>query len=228
MKSVRDTKGMKSIQCDSIKRTTMKKSISLLFLFVAVFFQNTWAGGFIICRPPHHPNPHHVERYLEVNALHVKAKLTELTAQTTFEQTFYNPTYQRMEGEFLFPIPQGVHIEQFTMWINGKETEAELLDADKARAIYEEIVRSLKDPALLEYANQDMLRMRIFPIEPNSEQKVKVVYSETINKDDDIHEYVFPFQFNNQKVGKTEIIYHRHYIVDHQRIEKYLFSLTRV
>ena len=46
--------------------------------------------------------------------------------------------------------------------------EAELLPAAKARAIYEDIVRKLKDPALLEYADRDVFKVRIFPIEPRS------------------------------------------------------------
>ncbi len=33
------------------------------------------------------------------------------------------------------------------MDIEGKEAEAELLDANKARDIYERIVRQMKDPA---------------------------------------------------------------------------------
>ena len=62
------------------------------------------------------------------------------------------------------------------MYINGKETKAELLDADKARKIYEDIVRKFQDPALLEYVEQDLIRVKIFPIQPKSEQRVKLTY----------------------------------------------------
>jgi Ca-activated chloride channel family protein len=37
------------------------------------------------------------------------------------------------------------------MWVDGEPVAAELLDAGAARRTYEEIVRSLRDPALLEY-----------------------------------------------------------------------------
>ena len=168
---------------------------------MSITVQDALAGGFIICRKPHHPNPWHVEQYLQVRSLNVKTRILDFTAETEFEQTFYNPNYHRLEGEFLFPVPKGIQIEQFTMWINGKETEAELLDARKAREIYEEIVRSMKDPALLEFADHDLLKMRIFPIEPNSEQKVRIIYRESLAKDEQTLEYVFPFQFDEQKVG---------------------------
>ena len=49
------------------------------------------------------------------------------------------------------------------MDIGGKPVEAELFPADQARKIYEDIVRKLKDPALLEYADRDVFKVRVFP-----------------------------------------------------------------
>jgi Ca-activated chloride channel family protein len=70
--------------------------------------------------------------------------------------------------------------------------EAELLDAAKARQIYEQIVRKAQDPALLEYYNRGMFRVRIFPIEPNSEQRIQLTYSETLQRDNGTISYNFP------------------------------------
>ena len=78
------------------------------------------------------------------------------------------------------------------MMINGKETKAELLDADKARKIYEDIVRQMRDPALLEYSQQNIFKLRIFPIEPRSEKKISISYSEVLESDNNLFEYVYP------------------------------------
>ena len=78
------------------------------------------------------------------------------------------------------------------MDVNGKMTEAELLDADKARSIYEEIVRKYKDPALLEYAGRDAFKVRIFPIEPNSRKQVKISYTQLLKSDTGLVEYTYP------------------------------------
>jgi Ca-activated chloride channel family protein len=59
-----------------------------------------------------------------------------------------------LEGYYMFPLPDGAAIDKFSMDIDGKEMEAELLPADKARSIYEDIVRRHRDPALLEYVGQ--------------------------------------------------------------------------
>ena len=78
------------------------------------------------------------------------------------------------------------------MDIDGKPVEAELLSAEKARRIYEDIVRSLKDPALLEYAGQDLIRVRIFPIEPNGKKRVTLKYTQVLKADDGLVGYVLP------------------------------------
>ncbi len=95
-------------------------------------------------------------------------------AVTTVDQEFFNPNDAQLEGTYLFPLPEGAHIDRFSMDINGKMMEAELLPADKARAIYEDIVRRAKDPALLEYAGRDAFKVRIFPIEPRSRKRVRI------------------------------------------------------
>ena len=50
-----------------------------------------------------------------------------------------------------------------TLESGGKQVEAELLSADKARRIYEDIVRKARDPALLEYADRDVFKVRFLP-----------------------------------------------------------------
>ena len=78
------------------------------------------------------------------------------------------------------------------MDIDGKMMDAELLPADKARALYEEIVRKFKDPALLEYMGRDAFKVRIFPINGNSRKKVKLTYTQLLKSDTGLVEYVYP------------------------------------
>ena len=79
------------------------------------------------------------------------------------------------------------------MEINGKQVEAELLSADKARGIYEDIVRKLKDPALLEFAGRDLFKVRIFPIEPHSRKRITLSYSQLLKSDSGLVSYIVPF-----------------------------------
>jgi Ca-activated chloride channel family protein len=129
---------------------------------------------------------------LDVDYVKVNTRITDQVAVTSVDQEFYNPNPARLEGTFVFPIPKGAHINKFTMEIDGKQIEAELLPAEKARRIYEDIVRKLKDPALLEYGGRDVFKVRIFPIEPNSKKRITLSYTELLKADNGLVSYVLP------------------------------------
>ena len=103
----------------------------------------------------------------------------------------------------MFPLPDGAAIDKFSMDIDGKEMEAELLPADKARAIYEDIVRRHKDPALLEYVGKGAFRVRIFPIEPNSTKRVRLKYTQLLKSDAGLVEYTYPL--NTEKFSSRPL-----------------------
>ena len=166
----------------------MKKRLWLSVLMAALALPS-WGAGLIVIHdsdywwphPPHpmppprpilppRPMPPPIWAPLEVSFTKMEATVRDQIATTRVEQEFYNPNPRQLEGTFLFPVPKGAHIDKFTMEINGKPVEAELLAADKARGLYEDIVRKLNDPALLEYAGRDLFKVRIFPIEPNSQK----------------------------------------------------------
>ncbi|MEM7101767.1 MAG: VIT domain-containing protein [Bacteroidota bacterium] len=178
---------------------------SWVFIFVLCIFLpfTGMAGGFIIVVPDKHQNPDVIRPPrpdlpnpnlfpLEVRSNQVETKIKGQSANTSIKQVFYNPTNRQLEGYFLFPIPENAVIGKFTMLVNGVETEAEMLDAQKAKKIYEDIVRRAKDPALLEYYNKGLFRVRIFPILPRSEQRISLSYTETLKKEDGTIEYTFP------------------------------------
>jgi Ca-activated chloride channel family protein len=171
----------------------------LSFLLFAAF--QLQAGGFIMVTPQQHEKAQHVSSSqlfpLEVRSLQVNADIFGQTATTTIKQVFFNPSHRQLEGHFLFPVPKGVVVTDFKMIINGVVHQAELLDAQKAKRIYEEIVRRSKDPALLEYYNNRLFRVRIFPILPQKEQKIELTYTETLLRDQQTVAYNFPM--NTQK-----------------------------
>lgn len=186
----------------------MLRNFIAAMLLAAFFSTKLWAGGFIIVMPDQHADPNNRNPRsgafpLETRLTKVETSIVEQTATTSIEQVFYNPGDRQLEGYFLFPVPKDVVISKFTMFINGKETEAEMLDATKARQIYEAIVRRVQDPALLEYYNQGLFRVRIFPILPKSEQKIRLTYSETLHKDNNTIEYHFPL--NTQKYAAKPV-----------------------
>ncbi len=122
----------------------------------------------------------------------VDATIDEQVSTTTVEQTFRNHTSRPLEATYLFPVPRGASVNKFSMWIDGKETAGELLDAKKAHAIYTEIVRRTLDPGLLEYLGNDLLRLRAFPVPAHGDVKVKVSYTHVAPKESGLVEFLYP------------------------------------
>jgi Ca-activated chloride channel homolog len=164
-----------------------------------------WGGEPPIIVPPHPGPPSHrpyipprprppEPRYQPIEMSFTKAdvKIEDQFATTKVEQEFYNPNSQRLEGTFLFPVPKGAQIDKFTMNIDGKPVEAELLTAEKARKIYEDIVRRQRDPALLEYAGRDLFKVRIFPIEPHERKKIALTFSQFLKSDAGLVSFALP------------------------------------
>jgi len=143
-------------------------------------------------RRPIPPPPDFTPFQLEVKSEKAAVQIDGQTALTAIDQVFYNPSGMRLEGYFLFPVPTAGVIANFSMFINGKEVNAELLDAKKARQIYEDIVRQMRDPALLEYSKCDLFKVRVFPIEPHADLRIKISYSEILTREDGTTEYVYP------------------------------------
>ena len=66
------------------------------------------------------------------------------------------------------------------LWIDGEPVSGDLLDADEARGVYREIVSTLKDPALLEWVDHQLLQLSVYPIPPGGTRKVEIEYIELL------------------------------------------------
>lgn len=129
----------------------------------------------------------------------VVVAIDDQVAVTTVEQAFRNHTDRDLEATYIFPIPKGASVNKFTMWIDGKETNGELLDSKKASDVYTSIVKRTQDPALLEYLGNGLMRMRVFPVPPTKgdkygDVKVKLSYTSVAPKDGNAVEFVYPLK----------------------------------
>jgi Ca-activated chloride channel homolog len=120
--------------------------------------------------------------------------IDDQVAVTRIEQTFRNHTPRALEATYLFPVPRGASVRKFSMWVNGKEQSGELVEAAKARQIYTDIVRRTLDPGLLEYLDNNVIRLRVFPVPPNGDQKISLSYTHVADKNNGLVEFVYPLR----------------------------------
>lgn len=180
----------------------MKKLNLLMFILailtlVLAFPAPALADGIIIIDPPIcdpgpcPPRPIPIEQ-LEIRYHHVTVEIEDQVAVTHVDQVFYNPNDYPIEGTYIFPIPVEAVVTNFTLWIDGEPVEGKVLDAEQARRTYEEIVRTMRDPALLEYLDRGAVQARIFPIDPRGERRIELEYSEVLPAENGLVRYVYP------------------------------------
>ena len=135
---------------------------------------------------------------------HVTISLDDQVARTRVEQTFRNHTDRALEATYVFPVPKGASVDRFTMWVNGKETKGELVEADKARQIYTSIVRRTQDPGLLEYLGNNLLRLRVFPVPAKGDQKVSLSFTSVAPKEGEVVSYTYPLKTDGKATRTLE------------------------
>ncbi|MBE0635438.1 hypothetical protein IH601_05535, partial [Candidatus Bipolaricaulota bacterium] len=168
-----------------MQRRILGSILPVLVLLVAVLSASTFADGVIL---PDHPE----HGWLSVVYHDVEVTIRDGVVTTHIDQNFRNGTGRDLEGQYVFPLPPGAVVSSFTMWVDGEALEARILDADEARAIYEDFVRRAIDPALLEYVGRDALSARIFPIPAGGERRIEITYTELLSAEAGTYRYRYP------------------------------------
>jgi Ca-activated chloride channel family protein len=134
----------------------------------------------------------------------VQVSIEDQVAVTKIEQTFRNHTDRQLEATYIFPVPKGASVRKFSMWVDGKEVPGELVEADKARKIYTDIVQRTLDPGLLEYMGNNLLKLRVFPVPPKGDQKIAISYTSIADSDNGLVEYVYPLRTDSRAPSTLE------------------------
>ncbi len=165
------------------------------------------AQGIIIPRPCPRPEfrcpppPEVPQRPLKVKSIRFSTRITDQVAVTHVEQVFENDTPYLLEGTYFFPLPDNVSITEFAMWDGEKRLAGEVRSRDEARRIYNDIVRSRRDPALLEYAGKNLFQASVFPINPHSDKKIELTYSQVLHNESGTVAYRYPLGTGWQAQG---------------------------
>jgi len=112
----------------------------------------------------------------------VQVTLTGRAARVTVEEWFRNAGPVLDEADYLYPLAGEAVFSDFSLWQGDRELKGEPIDASQARAIYQEIVRRKRDPALIELAGHGLLRARVFPIGPGETRKITLRYTQLLDR----------------------------------------------
>ena len=199
----------------------LKTLFAVLALLLFVLPTPVKADGIIIPDPPPCdpcPPPPCLDRWpcprpspvaqLAIRYHHVDVKIQDQVATTHVDQVFFNPNDWAVEGTYIFPLPPDAAVSSFTLWVDGKPVDGQVLDAEQARQEYEQVVRSLRDPALLEYAGRGAVKAHIFPVPPQGERRIELEYTQALLAENGLVRYVYPLnteKFSSQPLEDVSI-----------------------
>jgi len=129
---------------------------------------------------------------LSLRKYHVDVHVEDGFARTTIDQTYFNHANWRLEGTFYFPLPPDASLSRLAMYVDGKLMEGGMVERDFGRQVYEKIVTSQRDPALLEWVDGSTFKMRVFPLEARQEKRVVLSYTQRLPADYGRMTYRFP------------------------------------
>ena len=113
-------------------------------------------------------------------------------ATTELRFTLKNPNNRPVEGVLLLPMPPNATVTNFSYGTHQGQFNGSLLDAKEARRLYDEIVRQVLDPALLEFAGYGALKSSVFPLAPQAEIPLCLTYEEVLTPFQRRYSYILP------------------------------------
>jgi Ca-activated chloride channel homolog len=119
----------------------------------------------------------------------VTVRVNGPVAEVEVEEWFENRGRGVGEGVYLYPLPGEAVFTNFSLYQGDQELRGETMDAAQARAIYEEIVRSRRDPALIELVGHGLIRARVFPIEPGERRRITLRYTQVLDRAGDAAQF---------------------------------------
>ena len=131
---------------------------------------------------------------IQLGRAEVKVSIKQNLASTRIVQEFYNPNPRQLEADFYFPVPKGANVTDFVLYMNGKPVKGEVLDKEKAREIYEGIVRRLQDPGLVEWVDYNLFKVRVFPVPASGTQKIELEFAQPLEADQGQFKYALPLK----------------------------------
>lgn len=150
----------------------------LVLLGLALFATHELeASGVLFVRPMRSTSTY---QSMLIKSYDVDVKIQDHIATTHVDQTFTNTLNAQVEATLIFPLPDGAVITQMIYWFNGIRYVASIREKQEAQASYDKNLRKYMDPALLQETGDNTFKLNIAPIDPLSDVRVEITYTEIL------------------------------------------------
>jgi HEAT repeat protein/uncharacterized protein YegL len=139
---------------------------------------------------------------LRFERLHVTATVEESVALVDVDQTFRNDTDRVQEGIYRFQLPADAVVHSFSLWIAGREKKGQVFEGRFARRVYDSIVRSKRDPAILEQKGWRSFQVSVFPIPKRDTVRLRLIYAHVLPDDLGLQTFEVPVIEGGSRIGE--------------------------
>lgn len=114
---------------------------------------------------------------METREISIDARVNGLHATVETTMVFHNPNSRILEGELVFPLPDGAAVCGYALDINGALVDGVIVTKEKARVAFETETRRNVDPGLVEHVQGNLYRTRVYPLPAKGERRIRLTYT---------------------------------------------------
>ncbi len=122
----------------------------------------------------------------------VKVEITGFLARTQVTQQFENPSKEKIEAVYTFPLPQRAAVDDMTLTVGDRVVKAKIKRREEAQAIYEAARTAGHVAGLLDQERPNIFTQSVANIMPGEKVTITISYVETLKYEDGSYELVFP------------------------------------
>jgi hypothetical protein len=141
---------------------------------------------------------------LSLQAVTIDIQVRGHVATTAMELVFFNPNSRVLEGELVFPLGAGQTVSSYALEVDGKLRQAVAVPKEKAREVFESVVRAGVDPGLAELTKGNVFRTRIYPIPARGSKRLMVAFEQELSDVGDGFRYLLPMGYS-EKIGSFKV-----------------------
>ncbi len=134
---------------------------------------------------------------MRIASHHVDVTINNGFARTEVDQLFANDSSTPLEGQYSFPLPKQASLSELSLWIDGREIVGEVIEKERAKAIYEDEKQQGRQTALAEKNDYKTFDVRIGNVPAAGDVRVRLVYYQPLEIDLNVGRYLYPLAEGN-------------------------------
>jgi Ca-activated chloride channel family protein len=135
----------------------------------------------------------------------VWAEISGFITRVTVTQQFWNPSKEKIEAVYVFPLPQNAAVDDMTLKVGDRTVRGLIKRREEALAIYQAARQAGHVAALLDQERPNIFTQSVANIMPGENVTVEISYVELLKYEAGSYEFVFPMVVGPRYIPGTPI-----------------------